>query len=229
MKKYVLITAGLGILLFTTVGLYSCKKNNQISKVETVNQKALATEEDGYGPFETTSVTNPTTVTDVNTYISNNVSSIQHDNNGVLETVIFNTQDLSLTTGYDLSVSTYYAYSTNSFGNIQYALAVIYNSELSAYTDYMILKINNISSTYKEIEFYNSSNNLMYTIEWDQANNEARAVAPSGQNVMDCITDFYTNRGWVSVGLWLGTLVDPGIGGCVAAACAIGETVKANY
>lgn len=43
-----------------------------------------------------------------------------------------------------------------------------------------------------------------------------------GQIVSDCIADFYTNQGWLSVGLFLGTIVAPEIGVGIVAGCMLG-------
>ena len=44
----------------------------------------------------------------------------------------------------------------------------------------------------------------------------------NGQRTIDCISSAYTQQGWFSVVLWVGTLVDPGVGVAAAAGCAAG-------
>lgn len=75
------------------------------------------------------------------------------------------------------------------------------------------------SETFKTLEYYQNGQ-LQFAVDINTENNTI-AFRRTGQQVADCINRYYTQSGWLSVGLWLGTLFDPGIGVCVATACAV--------
>lgn len=48
---------------------------------------------------------------------------------------------------------------------------------------------------------------------------QAEAKKSLGQQMIDCINDAYSNHGWYSFGLFVGSLIEPGVGGVVAYHC----------
>lgn len=154
----------------------------------------------------------------INDYISKHVSPVLYSGN----VVNFNNSYFS-TSSTASTIVTYYC-NSNSIDNIVFSLALIYNSDSAGVVDYMIVKTTTISDTHKILSYYNSSQVLLYEVEINTVTGTVDMRIATGQQVMDCITYFYSNAGWVSVGLTIGTMFDHGIGVSVAAACAIGQT-----
>ena len=47
----------------------------------------------------------------------------------------------------------------------------------------------------------------------------ANVIGGGGDDVADCIADAYTNHGWISVVIWVGTLYNAGLGIGIALGC----------
>ena len=64
------------------------------------------------------------------------------------------------------------------------------------------------------------------TIEFiDEVLIETGKTKASGQDVMDCITGFYSEEGWLSVALWVGTAFYPPVALSVAGSCVVTENL----
>lgn len=76
-----------------------------------------------------------------------------------------------------------------------------------------------------KINWYNFNNKLIMTTTFGEepavSTTIVYAKGGKGQYIADCIDDFYTKKGWLSVTLFVGTLMDPGIGGAVAVGCGL--------
>ena len=76
-----------------------------------------------------------------------------------------------------------------------------------------------------KINWYNFNNELIMTTTFGEepavSTTIVYAKGGKGQYTADCIDDFYTKKGWLSVTLFIGTLIDPGIGGAVAVGCGL--------
>ncbi|MBS1776442.1 MAG: hypothetical protein JSS64_09210 [Bacteroidetes bacterium] len=152
-------------------------------------------------------------------YINNNIPTIRYNN----KDVSFDLTKLYQTKGEGSTITTYYVKSTNQFDSVEFALAPIYNSDSSKITSYMVVKTTILSDNVKRIDYLGNNDQIVYSIEVNLIDQTVQLLK-AGQATMNCITDFYSNHGWVSVGLWVGTLLDSGIGVTVAAACAVGQS-----
>ena len=76
-----------------------------------------------------------------------------------------------------------------------------------------------------KMNWYNLKKELIMTTIFseDPINSTTTVYAKGGkgQYIPDCIDKYYTKKGWLSVALFVGTLLDPGIGGAVAAGCGL--------
>ena len=173
--------------------------------------------------FETTLIEDTAAIAEITNYINDSVPVITHNGNDVL--LDFST--IYMTEAAGTTIKSYYVHSVSDSANVEFAVAAIFNSDSSRITGYMIAKTTHLSDSIKSIDYIDDENEIFCSIEIDLANEtvDLKQLKPTGQNVMDCITDFYTRRGWLSVGLWVGTLLDPGIGVTVASACIVGQAV----
>lgn len=77
-----------------------------------------------------------------------------------------------------------------------------------------------------KINWYNLKNELIMSTIFSadpviSTTTTVFAKGGKGQYIADCIDKYYTKKGWLSVALFVGTLLDPGIGGAVAAGCGL--------
>lgn len=72
---------------------------------------------------------------------------------------------------------------------------------------------------------YRDKNNIIFSLKLNNGVFELEnpVTRSYGQKVMDCITDHYSQKGWLSVALWVGTAFYPGVALSVAGACAVIE------
>lgn len=70
---------------------------------------------------------------------------------------------------------------------------------------------------------YRDGNNMMFSLKLKDGvfELESPVTRGYGQDVMDCITDHYSKKGWMSVALWVGTAFYPGVALSVTGACAV--------
>ena len=116
----------------------------------------------------------------------------------------------------------------NSQKNTNINFVVNSNNEIF---DLFFTDVETLSENKKIIKHYDIYNNLRFSYAVDvdgksitTANNivnyEYRTNARGcGQAVMDCITDNYSNHGWSSVALWIGSAIFPEVIVGVAAVC----------
>ena len=132
----------------------------------------------------------------------------------------------------DSDVVTIYAYS-NSVNEEYSNYAIGFYEDDNEVTNPVIINstspINNISY----IEYYTLEGVLFAKYEVNQnsksislisqVSNSSSRILGCGDATAKCIEEAYTKSGWLSVGLFIGTLVAPEIGLAVAGACAITE------
>lgn len=203
------------VSIFFPFLFFSCTKNN--SNLYR-NSPTIPAKQEGYATAETKSITDSSTLNLIYSYVENNVSPLYYNNN-----VVTFTNAYFSTSSEGSPISTYYSNSTLN-DSVSFSLALIYNSDSSKILDYMYVKTTTISETHKILTYYNSSQVSQFEVEINTVTGVVEMRIATGQQVMDCVTHFYSDEGWVSLGLWVGTLFDPGIGVSVVAACAIGQT-----
>tara|TARA_B110001469_G_C9624403_1_gene311508 strand:- start:670 stop:1296 length:627 start_codon:yes stop_codon:yes gene_type:complete len=99
-------------------------------------------------------------------------------------------------------------------------------NEYGEFVNPMILQTN--SETH-QINYYNVEFVLQMTVNLNVTNQTVSvthvaipgAQGSWGQNTMDCITDAYSNHGWISVWAWVQTAFIPMTGAAIAASCAM--------
>jgi len=206
-------------VLFTSIlFLCNCNKEKASDTVSPNKQSIPLAKENGYGPFETLAVSDQDKLAMINSYTDDNVSPIMYLGNDV----VFGEKYFS-TRAAGTTITAYYS-NSEPIDNVVFSRALIYNSDSSAIVNYLIVKTTTISESYKTLAYFTSNNALIFEVGINTSTGTVEMLA-TGQQVADCITDFYSNQGWLSVGLWVGTLFDPGIGACVASACIVGQSI----
>ncbi|HNP18506.1 MAG TPA: hypothetical protein PKL31_08745 [Fulvivirga sp.] len=97
-----------------------------------------------------------------------------------------------------------------------------------------ITEVTRISKDLMEVYTYGLDGEIIFSYEIDVKSNKINSIdkgnfnsrTECGQATMNCINSAYSNFGWASVALWVGTVLDPAIGLGVAAGCAIGCAVS---
>ncbi len=147
-----------------------------------------------------------------------------------LDNVKFNYDDLLLVSIPESSVNTIVANQEDydECNTINYGIGFF--EEDNEIKSALIVKTEILSENIKQIDYFNTDNELLMSIELD-AENETSAIIyqkeganlksanSTGQDVMDCVTDIYSNKGWVSVWTWVQTAFIPATAVAAVAAC----------
>lgn len=110
------------------------------------------------------------------------------------------------------------------------------NNEFSSLAEMGMTKLNNLKFTIK----YYDAEQVLASVDYSLDKNENRIYFSNvkdetinatskkdcGQGAAHCISGAYTNHGWMSVTLWVETLIIPETGIAVAGACIIKNCVK---
>ncbi|MFO7874325.1 MAG: hypothetical protein R6U62_07565 [Bacteroidales bacterium] len=114
--------------------------------------------------------------------------------------------------------------STGKDGDIEYGLSFAVDE--GDITGAMIIGTEQAAGEEKIIHHYDMYGNPVVSITFDEQdetfvfNNNQGGTKSWGQDTMDCITDTYTNNGWVSVWAWVQTAFIPATGAAIAGYCA---------
>lgn len=95
----------------------------------------------------------------------------------------------------------------------------------------LIIENKIISENNREVSYYTVNNEILMTIKFDKAKNSSEFVfhnknlknakkKPCSEETLDCIEDFYTGHGWLSVAIWVGSAFGPEVPVAIAIACA---------
>lgn len=140
-------------------------------------------------------------------------------NNRNSETSQFDFDNPSLITYDDSDLITITVPETNSNSNTSVRnMAFIFNNDNNIVGNY-VLDMNKLTDSKVEVINYNENGSVRshYIIDTDLgeinflASDQNRSLynRGCGQEVADCITDKYSNNGWDSVALWIGTAFFP--------------------
>lgn len=112
---------------------------------------------------------------------------------------------------------------------INYGLAVSFDLDNNVVGIPMLIETKRINEEVLMITYLDFSQNRLLSIKIDSEKRKfdfenftsgSNNRILCGQNTMDCLTDAYTNHGWVSVWAFVQTAFIPATGAALAAACA---------
>lgn len=170
----------------------------------------------------------------INNYVSSHQSML---NNLTFENRIinFNFQDLKVLKTDDVLTSVVSCTEMTNTSSLNaadqqpmngFSLSFIFENGLVK--THMFSRVNTTDGK-KDLEIFNNEFNSLYTLKYDTLSESISMMeSPTGvqsrnsgcgQATLNCISHHYTKDGWYSIGLWIGTLVQPSVGIVVAAAC----------
>lgn len=204
------------LIMFLIIVAYGC----QLNDVDSTEPETL---------FKTTPISDKRTSLMVSNWLDQ--KSIQNSFRiGSTTSLTFNFDDLSQTIQRDSEIKTIVAKQVgyDESASVNYSLGFYeLNNEIA---QALIVKIDNRKAGFKLIEYYDLDSNIKAAVELN-LNTKATTIinlknvnngkTMCGQAVADCIGDTYTNQGWLSVALVVGSVFYPGVTLSVAAACTV--------
>ncbi len=232
------------IIFEETNSLQKKNKQNNSPKIKSILLVVLlalaigCTEDDQAlkSKFETKKVTDVTTKSMITDWYQSNLPSSQTKARIGNEEIVFDFDNLTVTTQSDNSIKTYVAnsidYSDNS--EVNYSLGIYQDGENP--TNALILKTVKESNNFNLIEYYSLSGILITSVRVNSDTKSTEIVyvrdgsstsgrVACGNATAQCIANTYTNEGWLSVGLFVLTAINPAVSLSVAGACAAYECV----
>lgn len=152
---------------------------------------------------------------------STNKSNLEFDYNNLTSVKIDNQNNSAL-------IANQVNYDVNN--SINKSIAFFMN-EKEEIVNSLIIENKIISDNEREVTYLTVNNEKLMTIKFDKAKNSSEFVfysknlengksKPCSDKTLDCIEDFYTDHGWLSVAIWVGSAFGPEVPVAIAIACA---------
>jgi hypothetical protein len=203
MKKITLI-----LLSFSLLFISSCSKENEGLKNQTIIQKQL--------PESLLKIINEKKLSNQN-LVNRNGNNVRFDYDNISET--YNDKE-----GVQIFTANQYGFDTKNSLNY----GECYFLENGKVVDNMILGTENISNDVKIVHHFDEDWNEFLALQLTNSTKEVKQVLIAsrnaqctGANVMGCITDSYSNHGWVSAWAFVQTAFIPQTAAAIAVVCAI--------
>jgi len=210
-------------IIVTTAIFISCQKE-PISVIDSGNEQSSVNNKEEQFSYNKASISQ---VKSVDVWKKENIKKINTLNEKNNLNNSFNFEDIEVVTnnetGTESIVINQNNFSNDNSVNTAIGLFMNGNNVLQA----TIVETIKVDDNINEINYYDLDYNFLYGIRIDKEN-KTFIVLPntnkeggSGQATADCITDAYSNHGWVSVAAWVTTAFIPATAVAIAADCAI--------
>lgn len=227
MKKIFVICQ---LIIITTVSVISCQneqEENVVANSNKANQKGISVSRVVDMNFEKNKILKYLAQENIKINISNHHSEA----NKIIDDITFDYDNIKLvtneeTTNNQILVVRQKGYDFDN-NKVNYALSFTEDEKGDIY-NVMVLKTTSINDDEKRLEYFDTDDVLLLSVDGNISRdtvtvnyviqNDTSKLC-SGQQTMNCLSNAYTNHGWASLGLTVGSIFYPELTIIVAGGC----------
>lgn len=227
MKKIFVICQ---LIIITTVSVISCQneqEENVAAYSNKANQKGINVSKVVDMNFEKNKILKYLAQENIKINISNHHS----ETNKIIDDITFDYDNIKLVTNEETTNNQILVVRQKGYdfdkNEVNYALSFTEDEKGDIY-NVMVLKTTSINDDEKRLEYFDTDDVLLLSVDGNISKDTVKvnyviqndtSRLCSGQQTMNCLSNAYTNHGWASLGLTIGSIFYPELTIIVAGGC----------